>query len=405
MQPATASLGPRALGGYELREKLGEGGMGAVYRARNAATGEWVAVKLLPLQTADFAVRLKRFEREFRAALRLDHPNIVQVLDFGCDGGFHYLVMELVQGQSLGQRLAERGALPEEEAVRIILQVAAALHQAHELKLVHRDVKPDNILLMPTGVAKLTDLGLVKVLDEEIGLTTPGSGLGTPNYMAPEQFDDASHAGPHCDLYALGATLYAAITGQVPFQGSTFLNVIKKKQAGELTPVRLLAPGVSERTERAILRAMSLDPARRHASAEELIAELTASGAGGTASARRESRRAARPASQSPPGPERRVHVREVSSKAGSCLPVGGHREDNWPALVRDVSRGGVGLVLARRFEAGTVLQVWLQAGETATPESLLVRVVNSRHLRPRKWLLGCAFATPLDEDEWKALC
>ncbi len=404
MQPVTASPGPQVLGGYELLEKLGEGGMGAVYRARKAAAGESVAVKLLPPQMGNDAVRLKRFEREFRAALRLDHPHLVKVLDFGSERGFHYLVMELVQGQSLGRHIEEKGALAEEEAVRIILQVAAALQQVHELKLVHRDVKPDNVLLTPTGVAKLADLGLVKVLDEELGLTTPGSGLGTPNYMAPEQFDDASHAGPRCDIYSLGATLYAAITGQVPFQGPTFLSVIKKKQAGELTPVRLLAPGVSERTERAIRRAMSPDPVWRHASAAELIAELTASRPAGTASARRESRRATRPVTP-PPGAERRVHVREVSNKAGSCLPVGGHREDSWPALVRDVSRGGVGLVLARRFEAGTVLQVWLHAGETATPESLLVRVVNSRHLQPRKWLLGCAFATPLDEDEWKALC
>src|SRR5262249_37044002 len=159
--------------------------------------------KLLPPDKAQSGVRLKRFEQEFLASLRLDHPHIVKVLDYGCAGPVHYLAMELVDGPSLGARIDDRGRLAEAEAVDVILQVATGLEQAHQAGLVHRDVKPDNILLGPGGVAKLTDLGLVKVAG--IDLTSPNSGLGTPNYMAPEQFRDARSADPRSDVYSLGA--------------------------------------------------------------------------------------------------------------------------------------------------------------------------------------------------------
>src|SRR4051812_17960734 len=160
----------KVVGDYELLEVLGQGGMGVVYRCKKTTDGEVAAIKLLPPDRNSSGgggggIRVRRFEQEFRAALRLDHPNIVKVLDFGSTKNIHYLVMELVEGQSLGARLEEQGKLREAEAVELIRQVAAGLGQAHEAGLVHRDVKPDNILLGPGGVAKLTDLGLVKILD------------------------------------------------------------------------------------------------------------------------------------------------------------------------------------------------------------------------------------------------
>src|SRR5206468_6334379 len=143
-------------------------------------------------------------EQEFRAASRLDHPNVVRALDYSDNGSTPYLVMEFVEGESLGRKLERDGKMPEAEAIRIIAQVAQGLHRAHKQNLIHRDVKPDNILVMPDGTAKLADLGLVKTGDTDLNLTKTGRGLGTPHFMAPEQFRDAKGVDPRCDIYSLG---------------------------------------------------------------------------------------------------------------------------------------------------------------------------------------------------------
>jgi serine/threonine protein kinase len=218
----------------------------------------------------------KRFEQEFRAANTLDHTNIVRALDFGQEGNTPYLVMEFVDGESLGQRIEREGRLPEVEAVRIIGQVAQGLHKAHKLGMIHRDVKPDNILLAAAdGQAKLTDLGLVKELDTDTNLTRTGRGLGTPHFMAPEQFRDAKNADQRCDIYSLGATLYMAVTGQMPFRASNPLDAWMKKVHNELVPSRDLVPSLSERIDWAIRRAMSADPAQRPANCREFVEDLT----------------------------------------------------------------------------------------------------------------------------------
>ncbi len=152
----------KSVGNYDLLEKIAEGGMGAIYRGRHRESGQIVAIKIMPPHMAQNPVLLKRFEQEFRAASRLDHPNIVRALDYGDNGNTPYLVMEFVDGESLGQKIEREGRMPETEAIRIIAQVAQGLHRAHKQNLVHRDVKPDNILVTPDGIAKLADLGLVK---------------------------------------------------------------------------------------------------------------------------------------------------------------------------------------------------------------------------------------------------
>src|SRR5262249_47500521 len=156
------------------------------------------AVKVMPPHMAQNAVLVKRFEQEFRAARQLDHPNIVRALDFGEHASMPYLVMEFVEGESLGQRLERDGPLPENDAIRVIAQVAQGLHRAHKQNLVHRDVKPDNILITTDGVAKLADLGLVKETETDLNLTRTGRGLGTPHFMAPEQFRNAKNADVRC---------------------------------------------------------------------------------------------------------------------------------------------------------------------------------------------------------------
>src|SRR3954469_16519780 len=251
----------QSVGNYDLLEKIAEGGMGAIYRGRDRPTGQTVALKVMAPHIASNAVLLKRFEQEFKAANRLDHPNIVRALDYGEADGSPYLVMEFVEGESLGQKLDRDGAMAEAESIRIIAQVAQGLHRAHKLNLVHRDVKPDNVLIRTDGVAKLADLGLVKETETDLNLTKTGRGLGTPHFMAPEQFRNAKSADIRCDLYSLGATLYMMVTGELPFRSTSGpLDAFLKKMQNDLRPPRSLNAALSERVDGAIRRAMNPDP-------------------------------------------------------------------------------------------------------------------------------------------------
>jgi serine/threonine protein kinase len=265
----------QTLGNYDLLEKVAEGGMGAIYRGRHRDSGQIVAIKIISAQMATNPTLLSRFEQEFRAASRLDHPNIVRALDYNGTAATPYLVMEFVEGESLGQKIDREGKLPEAEAIRIIAQVAQGLHRAHKQGLIHRDVKPDNILVQPDGIAKLADLGLVKEAESDLNLTKTGRGLGTPHFMAPEQFRNAKNADKRCDVYSLGATLYQMVTGQLPFRSTGPLDAWMKKIHNELIPPRKLVPGLSERIDWAFLRAMSADPDRRPASCREFVEDLT----------------------------------------------------------------------------------------------------------------------------------
>jgi serine/threonine protein kinase len=265
----------QTLGNYDLLEKIAEGGMGAIYRGRHRETGQVVAIKIMPAHMAANPVLLSRFEQEFRAASRLDHPNIVRALDYNDTGTMPYLVMEFVDGESLGAKIEREGRLPEAEAIRIIAQVAQGLHRAHKQGLIHRDVKPDNILLTLDGTAKLADLGLVKEAESDLNLTKTGRGLGTPHFMAPEQFRNAKNADTRCDIYSLGATLYQMVTGELPFRSSGPLDAWMKKIQNDLTAPRTLVPDLSERIDWAIMRAMSADPKQRPATCREFVEDLT----------------------------------------------------------------------------------------------------------------------------------
>jgi serine/threonine protein kinase len=261
-------------GQYDVLSKVGEGGAGAVYKARHRDTGDVVALKVLPPHMAANPVVLRRFAKEFRATRLLDHPNIVRALDFGA-AGTPYLVMEFVEGISLGERLQNEGPLPEAEAVRLIAQVAEGLAQAHRQGLIHRDVKPDNILVTPDGQAKLIDLGLVKDDDTDTNLTRTGRGLGTPHFMAPEQFRGAKNVDQRGDIYSLGATLYQLVTGRLPFDAvGGPVEALSKKILNDLTPPRLLVPTLSEQVERAILRSMNASRERRPATCQAFLDDL-----------------------------------------------------------------------------------------------------------------------------------
>jgi serine/threonine protein kinase len=278
LHTSRSKAAPKLVGDYEIVEKIAEGGMGTVYKARHRESGQVVAIKMVSSDMLSNAVLLKRFENEFRAASRLDHPNIVRALDFGTADGRPYLVMEFVDGESLGQKLERDGRLPEAEALRIVHLAAEGLEHAHKNGMIHRDVKPDNIMLTNDGQAKLADLGLVKEVDAELNLTRTGRGLGTPHFMAPEQFRNAKNADVRCDIYSLAATMYMMVTGELPFRSLGPLDAWMKKVNNDLPPPRKLVPELSERTDAAIRRAMQAEPKQRPESCREFVEELTGDG-------------------------------------------------------------------------------------------------------------------------------
>lgn len=272
--PSESPKGLRSIGRYDIISKIADGGMGSVYKGRNQVTGEIVAIKIVPPNMANNQVLIKRFEQEFRAASRLENEHLVRALDFGYENNTPYLVMEYVEGETLGQRIERQGRLSEKDAIKIIAQIAKGLHSAHQQGLVHRDVKPDNILITPDGKAKLADMGLVKEVETELNLTRTGRGLGTPQFMAPEQFRNAKNADARCDIYSLGATLYMAVSGELPFRSCSPLDAWMKKVQNDFPPPRELAPHISERLDWAIRRAMSADPQQRPATCREFIEDI-----------------------------------------------------------------------------------------------------------------------------------
>ena len=269
----------QAVGSYDLVEKIAEGGMGTVYKGRHRDTGQLVAVKILSPHMTTNPVLLKRFEKEYNTARQLDHPNIVRALDYGNVNGSPYLVMEYVEGESLGQKLARQGAMLEKEAIRLIAQVAQGLQRAHKEKLVHRDVKPDNILVTVDGIAKLADLGLVKEVEADLNLTRTGRGLGTPHFMG--QRPNSSEKRQKCrsplrHLFVGGTTLYMMVTGQMPFQSQGPLDAYMKKIENKLTAPRKVVPSISERLDWAIRRSMEpAIPISDRPIAVEFVEDLT----------------------------------------------------------------------------------------------------------------------------------
>lgn len=385
---------------YVFGESIGSGGAGNVYRARDTSTGAPVAIKVLNCRMNDNATLHKRLGTEFRAATQLEHPNIVRALEMCSDGTTSYLVYELVEGENLGDRIERKGKLPEAEAVRIITQVAQALHYAHLKQVIHRDVKPDNILVLPDGRAKLTDFGLAKDYNNDMDLTRHAAGLGTPHFMAPEQFSAAKSVDARADIYSLGATLYNAITGQLPFDARFPLAILTKKERGELTPLRQLVPAASERVEAATSAALAVKPDERPASCLEFFKLLTA----------RRSEEIEPAEVVTSKESERRAFVRHplgvgTFGRVDTAVYGGsGETDELWPLVVRDVSAGGIGVLLARRFEMGTELTIELTAGPDAAPRMLPARVVRIVPERNGHWVHGCAFRHPLSDDELAAL-
>ncbi|HYK42624.1 MAG TPA: serine/threonine-protein kinase [Thermoanaerobaculia bacterium] len=240
------SLAGRRFGAYDVLEELGSGGMGKVYRAKNVMLERIVALKTLtPLLSSDEGF-VQRFLKEARVAARLNHPNIVQIYDFGCVEGIHYLAMEYVDGESL-RAILKRGRFSERDAILVIRQAVRALGVAHAIGIVHRDVKPDNLMLTSRGELKLVDLGIAKRLDEDgQGLTATGQAVGTPHYISPEQIRGLKDIDARSDIYSLGATFYHLVTGQAPYKGTSGALVMSMHLTAPLPDPRASAAAPSE---------------------------------------------------------------------------------------------------------------------------------------------------------------
>ncbi len=272
------------IGHYKISERIGTGGMGEVYLATDIIAGRKAALKLLPTRFTGDAGRLKRFQQEARAVVRLNHPNILTIYEIGEDHSIHYIASELIEGETLRQRLA-RGHLQVSEAVDVAIQVASALAAAHQAGIVHRDIKPENIMLRPDGYVKVLDFGIAKLAEQEVPVTIPrdealllvetslGSVLGTVRYMSPEQACGAQ-VDKSTDIWSLGVVLYEMVTGHVPFTGDTPREVMSAILEMEPPPLTKHVARTPAELQQIISKTLRKDRAQRYQSAHELLEAL-----------------------------------------------------------------------------------------------------------------------------------
>ena len=267
--------------GFQILSKIGQGAMAVVFKAKQLSLDRIVAIKVLPKRLSENQEFVDRFYREGRAAAKLNHPNIVGAYDVGESGGYHYFVMEYIDGETVYELLASKKVIDEADAIRMVLQCAKALGHAHNCGLIHRDVKPKNVMINKQGDVKLADMGLAREVDDYVTATAEaGRAYGTPYYISPEQIRGEINIGPEADIYALGATFYHMVTGKVPFDGATPSAVMHKHLKEPLIPPdhinQTLTSGIGEVIE--VMMAKSSED--RYPSAAELIADLESIAAG-----------------------------------------------------------------------------------------------------------------------------
>lgn len=259
-------------GRYELLEKIGDGGMAVVYKGKDKLLNRFIAVKILRPEFTKDATFVENFKRESQAAAGLSHPNIVGVYDVGREGNINYIIMELIEGRNLSDIIAEEAPMDYKKVIDISKQVASALKIAHKNKIIHRDVKPHNIMITNDGVAKLADFGIARAVNDAT-LSTGSKIIGSVHYFSPEQAR-GNYVDERSDIYSLGIVMYEMLTGKVPFDGENPVTVALKHINEEIAPPSELVDGIPPALERAVMKATNKYQTNRYSSAEELIEEL-----------------------------------------------------------------------------------------------------------------------------------
>lgn len=275
MRCLPSSANPTKIGNYEILGRLGSGGMGVVYKARDERLDRIVALKMLPTRMPEAFGR--RFHVEAMAVAKIRHPNVVQIYDVGEEKGQAYLVLEYVEAGTLADKLRQQRGMPSREAVQLVIQLAKAIQHAHERGVLHRDLKPANVLLTPEGQPKITDFGLAKITEMAMDATSTRTGtiLGTPAYMAPEQaIGNVERIGPAADTYSLGAILYELLTAQPPFKGASAFETLSYLATRTAVPVRDLNANVDPQLNAIVMKALEKSPEQRYASAADFAADL-----------------------------------------------------------------------------------------------------------------------------------
>ena len=261
--------------GFRILQKIGSGAMASVYKAKQLSLDRIVAIKVLPKRLSEDPTFVQRFQKEGRAAAKLSQSNIVQAIDVGEYLGYHYFVMEFVDGKTVYDELAEKGRLGEREALEIIIQIARALEHAHARGFIHRDVKPKNIMITKDGTAKLADMGLTRELaDAEAAVAEKGRAYGTPYYISPEQIRGVVDVDFRADIYSMGATFYHMVTGKVPFEGHTPAEIMHQHLCEPLVPPDHLNAQLSAGLGEVVERAMAKDRNLRYQSTHDLLLDL-----------------------------------------------------------------------------------------------------------------------------------
>jgi len=260
-------------GRYELFERIGEGGMSVVYKAKDKLLNRFVAIKILKPEFINDHKFIDSFKRESQAAASMSHPNIVNIYDVGREGNIHYIVMELIEGRTLSDYIKAQGAMSYPKVIALSKQIAAALAFAHKNHIIHRDVKPHNVMITPNGTAKITDFGIAKAVNAATIVDNTEGIIGSVHYFSPEQAR-GGYVDEKSDLYSLGIVMYEMITGRVPFDGDNPVNIALMHINGEMIPPSKLVDGVPPALEHIILKCTDKYPVNRYSSAEELIEAL-----------------------------------------------------------------------------------------------------------------------------------
>lgn len=260
-------------GRYELFERIGEGGMSVVYKAKDKLLNRFVAIKILKPEFINDHKFIDSFRKESQAAASLSHPNIVNIYDVGREGNIHYIVMELIEGKTLSDYIKEQGPMSYPKVIALSKQIAAALSFAHKNHIIHRDVKPHNVMITPNGTAKITDFGIAKAVNAATIVDNTDGIIGSVHYFSPEQAR-GGYVDEKSDIYSLGIVMYEMLTGKVPFDGDNPVNIALMHINGEMVPPSKIVDGVPPALEHIILKCTDKYPVNRFASADELIEAL-----------------------------------------------------------------------------------------------------------------------------------